>query len=110
MQDTTLPARLTMYSSKASLKQALETLPINSLVVIAAELMHNKGDGLEQPDRPEGAEDALESLYIDVLNAACGRTGDADGFLQAVNWWYMEPGANSRKWYQRILGAIKLGD
>lgn len=106
MTDTTLPVRLVMYSNKASLKQVLETLPLNSLAVIAAELMHNTGGGPQQPDRSEDAENALDSLYIDVLNVACGRSGDADGFLQAVNWWYMEPGADSRKWWQRILGAL----
>lgn len=103
-----------MYSNKASLKQVLETLPINSLVVIAAELMKNKGDGLEASDRSEAAEDALDSLYLDVLNAASARvenpdhpsTGSGYDFLQAVNWWFMEPGADSRKWYQRILGAM----
>lgn len=112
MTDTTLPLRLTMYSNKASLKQVLETLPLNSLAVIAAELMHNTGGGLRhtedaaRPDVPEAVSEALDSLLTDILNVACGRSGDTDTFLQAVNWWYMEPGADSRKWWQRILGAL----
>lgn len=96
-----------MYSNKASLKLALETLPLNSLVVIAAELVRNL-DKIDIPsDMGEAADDALDSLYIDVLNAGCSRAGDDVDFTRAVNWWYQEPGADSRKWYQRILGALE---
>lgn len=106
MTETILPPRLTMYSSKASLKLVLSTLPLNSLAVIAAEILHNTGGPDPGPDRPEAAEDALESLYLDVLNAAAARVEDPDQFLQAVNWWYREPGADSRGWWQRVLGAL----
>lgn len=98
-----------MYSNKASLRLVLSTLPLNSLAVIAAELMHNTGGGPQRSDRPEAAEDALDSLYLDILNAACSRLGgETDGFLQAVNDWYNTPGANSRAWWQRILGALEM--
>lgn len=105
MKDKILPIglELGMYSNKASLKKALLSLPINSLAVIAAELLHNMGGVEVRPDMPEAAESALDSLYIDVLNAACGRLRDDKDFLWAVNSWYNRPEADSRKWYQIML-------
>lgn len=105
MTNTTLPPRLTMYSNKASLKQVLESLPLNSLAVIAAELMHHI-DGDIPSDMPEAAADATDDLFTDILNVACSRLGDDADFMQAVNWWYKEPGADSRAWWQRVLGAL----
>lgn len=85
-----------MYTNKASLKKALEALPINSLVVIAAELERNRGG-----DTSEDRQDAIENLLTDVLNGACGRLEDNHDFMQAVNWWYQS--YDSREWYQRII-------
>lgn len=88
-----------MDTNKAALRKVLEVLPINSLVVIAAELERNRGG-----DTTEDVQEAIENLLLDVLNAASGRLEDSQGFfMQAVNWWYAS--YDSREWYQKILGA-----
>lgn len=89
-----------MNTTKATLKKALEALPASNLAVIAAALM-----GQQDGDLPDDAQEAIEELLLDVLNAGTGRFDDGytDYFMRAVNWWYKSH--NHRAWYQRVMNA-----
>lgn len=89
-----------MNTTKATLKKALAALPASNLAVIAAALM-----GHQDGDLPDDAQEAIEELLTDVLNAGTSRFDDGytDYFMRAVNWWYQSH--DHRAWYQRCLTA-----
>lgn len=89
-----------MNTNEAALRKVLEALPINSLVVIAAELERNQGR--HAGDLPQDAQDAIADLETDIISIACQRLDSDDlVFLQYVSWWYKSH--DSREWYQRII-------
>jgi hypothetical protein len=89
-----------LESSKSSLRKALENLPINTLAIIAAELGVVLGSPEARPDLPEDAQQAIDDLQLDVMNAGSIKLSGFDDFLVIVNAWYL---SRDSGWYQNFL-------
>jgi hypothetical protein len=87
-----------MYTNKKEFKKILESLPTNSLMVIAGELM--------SMDTGEDVSPAIDSLLCDIMNIGEQRLG-ADKitpFCDLINHWYLSgQKAVIGEWYQAHL-------